>query len=74
MAWGIWNKIKKGFQKVVNKVKEVVPKVWNKVIKPAVNVAKDIILPRVPGKYADIGRKVVNGIDNATPYIDKIIN
>ena len=42
MAWGFWNKVKKGFQKVGKVIEKGAKWVKDKVIKPTINVASKI--------------------------------
>ena len=72
MAWGIFNKIKKGFQKVVdvgkkvvNKVANVAKKVNENIIKPAMPVLKTVVNKFIPGGGA-IVEAASDGIDRYT--------
>ena len=82
MAWGLWNKIKKGLKKAVNWVKnkiikpvknKIVKPVWNKVVKPVTNVIGKVPgIENLPGKVGIVG-KVAKGINQFTPVIDNIL-
>ena len=63
MAWGLWNKIKKGFQKVGRALKKGVTWVNDKILKPfkpVIKTAANVLLPGVGGKIVDT---VSDGID-----------
>ena len=63
MAWGLWNKIKKGFQKVGKAIKKGVGWVNDKIIKPikpVLKTAANVFLPGVGGKIVDAAS---DGID-----------
>ena len=49
MAWGLWNKIKKGFQKVGKAIKKGVTWVNDKIIKPFKPVIKTVANAVLPG-------------------------
>ena len=62
MAWGLWNKIKKGFQKVGKALKKGVTWVNDKIVKPfkpIIKTAANAILPGA-GTVIDIAS---DGID-----------
>ena len=73
MAWGLWNKIKKGFQKIGRGIKAGLGWVNNKIIKPVLkpiaNVAAPIVNKFLPGAGAfvkPITDVVSDGIDVIT--------
>ena len=49
MAWGFWNKIKKGFQKVGKAIKKGVKWIGDKIVKPFKPVIKTVANAFVPG-------------------------
>ena len=55
MAWGAFNKIKKGFKKVSDAFKTVVSTVNNNVVKPVASIAKTAANTIIPGSggYVD---------------------
>ena len=73
MAWGLWNKIKKGFQKVGKAIgtglRWVNDKIIKPVIKPIAGVAAPIVNKFIPGAGAfikPITDVVSDGIDAIT--------
>ena len=62
MAWGLWNKIKKGFQKVGKAIKKGVGWVNDKIIKPIKPVLKTAANVFLPG----VGGKIVGYCQNAS--------
>ena len=78
MAWGVWNKIKKGFQKVGRAIVKGAKWVNDKIIKPFKPVVKTIagtvanaIVPGsglVVNKAVDV---VSDGIDNVNSWVNK---
>jgi len=66
MAWGFWNKIKKGMKKAWNFAKD-------KIIKPTVGIAKKIVpfvAPAIDKIKPGAGSAISTGVD----VIDGIIN
>ena len=74
MAWGIWNKIKKGFQKVGRAIVKSAKWVNDKIIKPFKPVVKTIAgtvaNAFVPGSSAVVN-KAVDGIDTVNNWVSK---
>jgi hypothetical protein len=82
MGWGIFNKLKKGFQKIGGKIigaaKWVNDKVIKPVVKPIMNVAAPIINSFIPGpgtaiqKGVDIGSNIADkGVDKGGGWLNK---
>ena len=63
MAWGLWNKIKKGFQKVGKALKTGAKWVNDKIIKPFKPVLKTVANAVVPGIGGTIVDVASDGID-----------
>ena len=55
MAWGFWNKIKKGFQKVGRAIVKGAKWVNDKVLKPFKPIVKTVANAFVPGKWSCCG-------------------
>ena len=74
MAWGIWNKIKKGFQKVGRAIVKGAKWVNDKIIKPfkpiVKTVAGTIANAIVPGS----GNIVSGAVDTVSDGIDTVNN
>ena len=66
MAWGLWNKIKKGFKKVGSAFKKAANFVNDKVIKPFKPAIKGIADRFIPGAGA--------AVDMASGAVDAIAN
>ncbi len=73
MAWGLWNKIKKGFKKVGKTIKSTAKTINDNVIKPFKPIVKASVAAAgnyfVPGIGSTIASKVddfSDGIDAAT--------
>ena len=49
MAWGLWNKIKKGFKKVGRVIKQGAQWINNKIVKPFKPVIKGAVNAVLPG-------------------------
>ena len=68
MAWGLWNKIKKGMQKVKNKVLPAIQKgakfISNN--KDLINSGIDLLAPKI-GMNRDVAHGIVNTIGSFTP-------
>jgi len=61
MAWGFWNKIKKGLKKAFNFTK-------NKIIKPAVDIANKVVpfvAPTLDKIKPGLGKMINTGVDIA---------
>ena len=78
MAWGVWNKIKKGFQKVGRAIVKGVKWVNDKIIKPfkpvVKTVASTIANAFVPGSGAVVNKAVdvvSDGIDNVNSWVTR---
>ena len=78
MAWGIWNKIKKGFQKVGRAIVKGAKWVNDKIIKPFKPVVKSVVSTVanafVPGSGAVVNKAVdvvSDGIDNVNSWINR---
>ena len=78
MAWGVWNKIKKGFQKVGRAIVKGAKWVNDKIVKPFKPVVKTIagtvanVL--VPGSGAIVNKAVdavSDGIDSVSGWVNK---
>lgn len=69
MAWGIFNKIKKGFKKIGNVLKKGVNFVNEKVIKPFKPIIRQVANSFVPGAGAIVDR-VADGVD----VVDRFAN
>ena len=65
MAWGLWNKIKKGFKKVGSAFKKAGQWVNNKVIKPFKPIIKGAVNAILPGAGAVVDA-ASGGIDALT--------
>ena len=65
MAWGVWNKIKKGFEKVKTKALPAIKKgtEFIKNNKDLINAGIDLVAPKL-GVKGNIARGVVNAISN----------
>ena len=65
MAWGVWNKIKKGFEKVKSKALPAIKKgsefIRNN--KDLINAGIDLVAPKL-GVKGDIAHGLVNTISN----------
>ena len=67
MAWGLWNKIKKGFQKVGKALKKGVKWVSDKIVKPFKPVIKTVanaIVPGIGGKVVDVVSDGIEAVGN----------
>ena len=65
MAWGLWNKIKKGFQKIGKAIKKGVSWVNDKIIKPfkpVIKTAANAFLPGIGGKIVDVASDGIDAI------------
>ena len=78
MAWGIWNKIKKGIQKVGRAIVKGAKCVNVKVIKPFKPVVKSVVgivaNAFVPGSGTFVGKAVdtvSDGIDSVNSWVSK---
>ena len=78
MAWGVWNKIKKGFQKVGRAVVKGAKWVNDNIVKPfkpvVKTVASTVANAFVPGSGAFISNAVdtvSDGIDNVNNWVSK---
>ena len=78
MAWGFWNKIKKGFQKVGRAIAKGAKWVNDKVIKPFKPVVKKVVgtvaNTFVPGSGAFVDKAVdvvSDGIDGVNKWVNK---
>ena len=78
MAWGIWNKIKKGFKKAGAFVKKAagkvlggIKKINDKVVKPLKPIIKTAANAIVPGSGAIIDR-ASNAVDGVVGWADKL--
>ena len=67
MAWGLWNKIKNGFQKVGKVVRNVARKVTDKVIKPFKPMISTIATAINPA----LGAAVTTGMDAVERFSDE---
>ena len=81
MAWGLWNKIKKGFRKVgkwinnkiIKPIGRVIKPVWNKVVKPVTETISKIPgIEKMPSKVGIVG-KVGKGITAVSLVIDNLL-
>ena len=63
MAWGFWNKIKKGFQKVGKAIKKGAKWISDKIIKPFKPVIKGVAGAFVPAVGSQVAEAVMDGID-----------
>ena len=68
MAWGLWNKIKKGMQKVKNKVLPAMQKgaKFISANKDLINSSIDLVAPKL-GINSDVAHSVVNTIGSFAP-------
>ena len=68
MAWGLWNKIKKGMQKVKNKVLPAMRKgaKFISANKDLINSSIDFVAPKL-GINSDVAHSVVNTIGSFAP-------
>ena len=67
MAWGLWNKIKKGFQKVGKAIKKGVGWVNDKIIKPfkpVLKTAANVFLPGVGGQIVEAASDGLEALGN----------
>ena len=78
MAWGVWNKIKKGFQKVGRAIVKGAKWVNDKIIKPFKPVVKKVVgtvaNAFVPGSSAVVDKAVdavSDGIDSVNNWVNK---
>ena len=78
MAWGVWNKIKKGFQKVGRAIVKGAKWVNDKIIKPFKPVVKTIagtvanaIVPGSGSLISGAVDKVSDGIDTVNSWVNK---
>ena len=69
MAWGIWNKIKKGFQKVGRAIVKGAKWVNDKVIKPFKPVVKKVVGALLPGFASSA---ISKGVDVVSDGIDTV--
>lgn len=73
MAWGIFNKIKKGLKTFGDKVLNGAKWVNNNVLKPALPIAGKIIDNFVPGA-SNVLNTVSTGIDKVSQFRDNLGN
>ena len=66
MAWGLWNKIKKGFQKVGKAIKTGAKWINDKIVKPFKPVIKTVANAIVPGIGGTVVDVASDGIDAVT--------
>ena len=67
MAWGLWNKIKKGFQKVGKALKKGVKWVSDKIVKPfkpVLKTAANVFLPGIGGTIVEAASDGLEAIGN----------
>ena len=69
MAWGIFNKIKKGFKKIGNVFKKGVNVLNEKVIQPFKPLIRQVANRFVPG-----GGVIVDGVADAVDAVDRFAN
>ena len=69
MAWGIFNKIKKGFKKIGNVFKKGVNFLNEKVIQPFKPLIRQVANKFVPG-----GGAIVDGVADAVDAVDRFAN
>jgi hypothetical protein len=67
MAWGLWNKIKNGFQKAGKVIRNVARKVTDKVIKPFKPMISTIATAINPA----LGAAVTTGMDAVERFSDE---
>lgn len=70
MAWGFWNKIKKGFQKVGRAIVKGAKWVNDKVLKPFKPIVKTVANAIIPGSGAAV-EAVSDGIDTVNTWVNK---
>ena len=70
MAWGFWNKIKKGFQKVGRAIVKGAKWVNDKVLKPFKPIVKTVANAFVPGSGAAV-EALSDGIDSVNSWVNK---
>ena len=64
MAWGFWNKIKKGFQKVGKAIKKGAKWISDKIVKPFKPVIKTVANAFVPGLGGTAVDVISDGIES----------
>ena len=72
MAWGVWNKIKKGFQKVGRAIVKGAKWVNDKIIKPFKPVVKTIAGTVVNAIVPGSGSIVSGAVDTVSDGIDTV--
>lgn len=70
MAWGFWNKIKKGFQKVGRAIVKGAKWVNDKVLKPFKPIVKTVANAIIPGSGVAV-EAVSDGIDTVNTWVNK---
>ena len=70
MAWGFWNKIKKGFQKVGRAIVKGAKWVNDKVLKPFKPIVKTVANAIIPGSGLAV-EAVSDGIDTVNTWVNK---
>ena len=70
MAWGFWNKIKKGFQKVGRAIVKGAKWVNDKVLKPFKPIVKTVANAIIPGSGVTV-EAVSDGIDTVNTWVNK---
>ena len=69
MAWGFWNKIKKGFQKVGRAIVKGAKWVNDKVLKPFKPIVKTVANAIIPGSGVAV-EAVSDGIDTVNKWVN----
>ena len=69
MAWGIFNKIKKGFKKIGNVLKKGVNFLNEKVVQPLRPIIRQVANRFAPG----VG-EIVDGVADAVDVVDRFAN
>ena len=70
MAWGFWNKIKKGFQKVGRAIVKGAKWVNDKVLKPFKPIVKTVANAIIPDSGVAV-EAVSDGIDTVNTWVNK---
>ena len=70
MAWGFWNKIKKGFQKVGRAIVKGAKWINDKVLKPFKPIVKTVANAIIPGSGVAV-EAVSDGIDTVNTWVNK---